>query len=132
MRQDVSHCDDLWPITRSFRVKQLGADSADGIDGHFQSMTDCIPDENIVEAAALQVCVEHSKVFRLLGAERIGLSLSGGHAVEPEQSTVAIVAHHPQAVYFGMKSGFIPKDKAPDEIIKGTEKDPSRVGAAAG
>jgi 5-methyltetrahydrofolate--homocysteine methyltransferase len=75
---------------------------------------------------------EHSKVFRLLGAERIGLSLSGGHAVEPEQSTVAIVAHHPQAVYFGMKSGFIPKDKAPDEIIKGTEKDPSRVGAAAG
>jgi 5-methyltetrahydrofolate--homocysteine methyltransferase len=70
---------------------------------------------------------EHTKVFRLLGAERIGLSLSGGHAVEPEQSTVAIVAHHPQAVYFGMKSGFIPKDRAPDEVIKGTEKDPSRV-----
>ena len=31
--------------------------------------------------------------------------------VEPEQSTVAIVAHHPQAVYFGMKSGFLPKDE---------------------
>src|SRR3954465_8596625 len=72
---------------------------------------------------------EHTKVFRLLGAERIGLALSGGHAVEPEQSTVAIVAHHPQAVYFGMKSGFIPKDKAPDELIKGTEKDPRRGGA---
>ena len=25
--------------------------------------------------------------------------------------------HHPQAVYFGMKSGFIPKEKAPDELI---------------
>ena len=74
---------------------------------------------------------EHTKVFRLLGAETIGLTLSGGHAVEPEQSTVAIVAHHPQAVYFGMKSGFIPKKKAPDELIKGTEKDPSRTGAAA-
>ena len=74
---------------------------------------------------------EHTKVFRLLGADSIGLSLSGGHAVEPEQSTVAIVAHHPQAVYFGMKSGFIPKQKAPDEVIKGTEKDPSRAGAAA-
>jgi len=74
---------------------------------------------------------EHTKVFRLLGAERIGLSLSGGHAVEPEQSTVAIVAHHPQAVYFGMKSGFIPKQKAPDELIKGTEKDPSLAGAPA-
>ena len=74
---------------------------------------------------------EHSKVFRLLGAETIGLNLSGGHAVEPEQSTVAIVAHHPQAVYFGMKSGFIPKQKAPDEVIKGTEKDPRRLADGA-
>ena len=41
---------------------------------------------------------------------------------------MAIIAHHPQAVYFGMKSGFIPKEKAPDEIIKGSEKDPSRAG----
>ncbi|MGI8580157.1 MAG: homocysteine S-methyltransferase family protein [Solirubrobacteraceae bacterium] len=65
---------------------------------------------------------EHEKVFRLLGAERIGLYLSGGYAVEPEQSTVAIVAHHPQAVYFGMKSGFLPKGDAPDEIIAGTER----------
>ena len=40
----------------------------------------------------------------------------------PEQSTVAIVAHHPQAVYFGMKSGFIPKDKVSDELIAGTER----------
>jgi 5-methyltetrahydrofolate--homocysteine methyltransferase len=29
---------------------------------------------------------------------------------------------HPQAVYFGMKSGFIPKEKAPDELIAGTER----------
>jgi 5-methyltetrahydrofolate--homocysteine methyltransferase len=42
--------------------------------------------------------------------------------VTPEQSTVAIVAHHPQAVYFGMKSGFVPKEKAPDELIAGTER----------
>jgi 5-methyltetrahydrofolate--homocysteine methyltransferase len=71
---------------------------------------------------------EHIKVFRLLGAEDIGLSLSGGYAVEPEQSTVAIVAHHPQAVYFGMKSGFIPKENSPDEVIAGSEK--SAVGDA--
>ena len=50
------------------------------------------------------------------------MTLSDGFAVMPEQSTVAIVAHHPQAVYFGMKSGFIPKDKAPDELIAGTER----------
>jgi 5-methyltetrahydrofolate--homocysteine methyltransferase len=73
---------------------------------------------------------EHEKVFRLLDAPSIGLRLSGGYAVEPEQSTLAIVAHHPQAVYFGMKSGFLPKtDKqARDELIAGTDKDPTRLG----
>ncbi len=50
------------------------------------------------------------------------MTLSGGYAVMPEQSTVAIVAHHPQAVYFGMKSGFIPEEKAPDELIAGTDR----------
>jgi 5-methyltetrahydrofolate--homocysteine methyltransferase len=49
--------------------------------------------------------------------------------VEPEQSTLAIVAHHPQAVYFGMKSGFLPKTdrQAADELIAGTDKDPARL-----
>jgi 5-methyltetrahydrofolate--homocysteine methyltransferase len=72
---------------------------------------------------------EHEKVFRLLDAPSIGLRLSGGYAVEPEQSTLAIVAHHPQAVYFGMKSGFLPKTgrQAADELIAGTDKDPSRL-----
>ena len=65
---------------------------------------------------------EHEKVWRLLDLEQIGMTLSDGYAVTPEQSTVAIVAHHPQAVYFGMKSGFIPKDKSPDELIAGTER----------
>jgi 5-methyltetrahydrofolate--homocysteine methyltransferase len=66
---------------------------------------------------------EHEKVWRLLELEKIGMTLSDGYAVMPEQSTVAIVAHHPQAVYFGMKSGFIPKGKtAPDELIAGTDR----------
>jgi 5-methyltetrahydrofolate--homocysteine methyltransferase len=65
---------------------------------------------------------EHEKVWRLLGLEQIGMTLSGGYAVMPEQSTVAIIAHHPQAVYFGMKSGFIPEEKTSDELIAGTER----------
>jgi 5-methyltetrahydrofolate--homocysteine methyltransferase len=60
---------------------------------------------------------EHEKVFSLLDASQIGVSLSDGYAVEPEQSTVAIVSHHPQAVYFGMKSGRLPKETSPDQII---------------
>src|ERR1019366_1866127 len=72
---------------------------------------------------------ELTKVFRLLDAPSIGLQLSDGFAVEPEQSTLAIVAHHPQAVYFGMKSGTLPKSpKRPaDELITGPEKDPPRL-----
>ncbi|MEA2220140.1 MAG: 5-methyltetrahydrofolate--homocysteine methyltransferase, partial [Solirubrobacteraceae bacterium] len=66
---------------------------------------------------------EHEKIYRLLDAPAIGLTLTGGYAVEPEQSTLAIIAHHPQAVYFGMKSGFLPKDKVPDDIIAGSDRD---------
>jgi 5-methyltetrahydrofolate--homocysteine methyltransferase len=65
---------------------------------------------------------EHEKIWRLLALEEIGMTLSGGYAVMPEQSTVAIVAHHPQAVYFGMKSGFVPAEKRGDELIAGTER----------
>jgi 5-methyltetrahydrofolate--homocysteine methyltransferase len=70
---------------------------------------------------------EHEKVARLLGFEELGIRLSGGYALEPEQSTVAIVAHHPQAVYFGMKSGRLPRDRAPDDVIAGSPRDPSRL-----
>jgi 5-methyltetrahydrofolate--homocysteine methyltransferase len=68
---------------------------------------------------------EHEKVYRLLDAPAIGLRLTGGYAVEPEQSTLAIITHHPQAVYFGMKSGKLPDDVAPDDVIAGSERDAS-------
>jgi 5-methyltetrahydrofolate--homocysteine methyltransferase len=70
---------------------------------------------------------EHEKVVRLLHADEIGLTLSGGYAPLPEQSTLAIVAHHPQAVYYGSRSGFLPElgKAAPDQLIKGTERDPA-------
>ena len=55
------------------------------------------------------------------------MTLSGGYALMPEQSTVAIVAHHPQAVYFGMKQGKLKPAEAtsPDDLIKGSKRDPS-------
>src|SRR4051812_8106106 len=74
---------------------------------------------------------EHDKVDRLLGLSRIGIRLSGGHAVEPEQSTLALVAHHPQAGYFGMRNGRLLPDGSPDDVIKGTDRDPSLFGVTA-
>ncbi len=65
---------------------------------------------------------EHEKVYRLLDAPAIGLRLTSGHAVEPEQSTLAIIAHHPQASYFGMRSGRLPKESSPDHVIADTRR----------
>jgi 5-methyltetrahydrofolate--homocysteine methyltransferase len=67
---------------------------------------------------------EHEKVFRLLDAPSIGLRLSGGFALEPEQSTVALIVHHPQALYFAMRSGKLQDRKMPDEVIAGSRRDP--------
>ncbi|MBO0703915.1 MAG: homocysteine S-methyltransferase family protein [Candidatus Dormibacteraeota bacterium] len=66
---------------------------------------------------------EQQKVFRLLDAGTIGLRLSEGFALEPEQSTVALVAHHPQAIYFGMRSGRLPAEGVPDQVIAGSGRD---------
>jgi 5-methyltetrahydrofolate--homocysteine methyltransferase len=71
---------------------------------------------------------EHEKVFRLLDLGAIGMRLTGGHAPEPEQSTLALVVHHPEAIYFGTTSGrLLPeghKGRA-DDVIKGSPRDPS-------
>src|SRR3954449_5187770 len=74
---------------------------------------------------------EHEKVDRLLGLSDIGIRLSGGHAVEPEQSTLALIAHHPQAGYFGMRNGRLLPDGSPDDVIKGTDRDPSLFNVTA-
>jgi 5-methyltetrahydrofolate--homocysteine methyltransferase len=39
-------------------------------------------------------------LFDLLGAERIGVSLSETFQLDPEQSTDALIVHHPEAHYF--------------------------------
>ncbi len=39
---------------------------------------------------------------------------------------MAIVSHHPQAVYFGMKQGrLVSPEKSADDVIRGTERDPT-------
>jgi 5-methyltetrahydrofolate--homocysteine methyltransferase len=43
---------------------------------------------------------DNAKVVDLLGADRIGIEVSEGFQLNPEQSTTAIICHHPQAKYF--------------------------------
>ena len=45
---------------------------------------------------------DQRKLLDLLGAGRIGLEMSDEDQLHPEQSTSAIVVHHPQAKYFSV------------------------------
>jgi len=47
---------------------------------------------------------DHEKVFRLLPvSSTIGVDLTESYQLVPEQSTAAIVVHHPQATYFAVR-----------------------------
>jgi 5-methyltetrahydrofolate--homocysteine methyltransferase len=74
---------------------------------------------------------EHVKVDGVLGLERIGMAISDGYAPVPEQSTLAMVLHHPQAIYYGMGNGRLLPDGSPDDVIKGSPRDPSLFGQLA-
>jgi 5-methyltetrahydrofolate--homocysteine methyltransferase len=117
-------------------VHGLGVQTAEGmaewLHARVRSELGILPTQGRRYSWGYPSCPEQSeleKVFRLLDAPSIGLRLSGGYAVEPEQSTLAIVAHHPEAVYFGMRSGTLPRNdrQATDELVAGTEKDPTRM-----
>ncbi len=43
---------------------------------------------------------DNAKVVELLGGDRIGVEVSEGFQLHPEQTTDAIICHHPQAKYF--------------------------------
>ena len=71
---------------------------------------------------------EHLKVETLLNIAQIGMEISDGYAPIPEQSTLALIAHHYQAGYYGMRNGRLLPDGSPDDVIRGTPRDPSRFG----
>jgi 5-methyltetrahydrofolate--homocysteine methyltransferase len=47
---------------------------------------------------------DQAKLFELLQPERIGVTLSEHFQLEPEQSTSALVVHHPAAKYFNVRA----------------------------
>ncbi|HEX5691316.1 MAG TPA: homocysteine S-methyltransferase family protein [Roseiflexaceae bacterium] len=48
---------------------------------------------------------EHAKLFAILPTDKIGVTLTEAFQLVPEQSTAAIVIHHPEAKYFSIGSG---------------------------
>lgn len=72
---------------------------------------------------------EHEKVRDLLDISQIGMDLTDGYSPTPEQSTLAMVLHHPQAVYYGMRNGRFMENGTPDDVILGTGRDATRIEA---
>ena len=46
---------------------------------------------------------DQEKLFEIMNPGRIGIQLSEEFMLVPEQSTSAIVVHHPEAKYFNVK-----------------------------
>lgn len=46
---------------------------------------------------------DQAKLFEMLRPERIGISLSDEFMLDPEQSTSAVIVHHPAAKYFNVR-----------------------------
>jgi 5-methyltetrahydrofolate--homocysteine methyltransferase len=46
---------------------------------------------------------DHAVVFRLLPADALGMELTSAFQLVPEQSTAALVVHHPQAKYYNIR-----------------------------
>ncbi len=55
------------------------------------------------------------------------MSITDGYSPLPEQSTLAMVVHHPQAIYYGMRNGRLLENGSPDEVIRGTTRDATLI-----
>lgn len=65
---------------------------------------------------AIPDLADHRKVFDLLPAEsELGMSLTAAFQLVPEQSTAAIIVHHPQARYFSVGESRVEQLLRPEE-----------------
>ncbi len=58
---------------------------------------------------------QHEQVWKILPAEEIGAILTESFQIVPEQSTAAIIVHHPQASYFSI--GGSARERAEGDVV---------------
>jgi 5-methyltetrahydrofolate--homocysteine methyltransferase len=86
--------------TRLRRELGIGGADPDGLDGFFK-----VGYRGARYSFGYPACpdlADRAKVVRLLRPDRIGVELSEEMQLHPEQSTDAIVVHHPEAKYFSV------------------------------
>jgi 5-methyltetrahydrofolate--homocysteine methyltransferase len=85
---------------------QTAEATADYLHAHIRKELGLSPDQGRRYSwgyPAIPELSDHAKVFRLLpAAEKLGMSLTPAFQLIPEQSTAAIIIHHPQARYFNI------------------------------
>ncbi len=84
---------------------QMAEATAEYIHAHIRRELGLAPDQGRRYSWGYAACPElsdHEIVFRIVPAERIGVRLTAGFQLVPEQSTAAIVMHHPEARYFAV------------------------------
>lgn len=86
---NIHHKDARFPTTDTLDVKRLFAQGYQGSRYSFGY-------------PACPSLEDHVKLFELLHPERIGVELTEEYQLVPEQSTDAVIVHHPEARYFSI------------------------------
>ena len=60
---------------------------------------------------------QHEQLFEVLPHEEIAVSLTSSYQLDPEQSTAALIIHHPDAIYFGTGQRNREADEAIREVL---------------
>lgn len=83
---------------------QMAEATADYLNDHIRRELNLAPGQGLRYSwgyPAIPELEDHEKVFKLLPAEAaLGMQLTSAYQLVPEQSTAAIVVHHPAAKYF--------------------------------
>ncbi len=85
---------------------QMAEAAADYLHRHIRQELKMLPNQGKRYSwgyPAIPDIADHAKVFRLLPVEeKLGMKLTPAYQLVPEQSTAAIIVHHPQAAYFNI------------------------------
>ncbi|MGI8848277.1 MAG: methionine synthase [Candidatus Dormibacteria bacterium] len=87
---------------------QMAEATAEYIHTHIRRELKLGPDQGRRYSWGYPACPDledHETFFQIVPADRIGVELTEGFQLVPEQSTAAITLHHPEARYFAVYSG---------------------------
>ena len=108
---------DLWELNEAFAVQALACQKDLGIAGEDSKEISRLFQQGYRGSRysfgypACPNLEDQAQLFRLLDPARLNISLTEEFQIVPEQSTSAIVVHHPEAKYFNIKEAVSQEDE---------------------